>query len=169
LLRYVVWAGALSAAVALGLAGSTLLSSENAAPAPAPALQAAQAAPPAEEGPIIRETVQADLDLSMVIQPGYAGDNDLAFYMIDTDRDWKDVERFNVRFTYLDGKVERAYDLTQLHEGHFPLDHLDLPYAGRWAVDVDIVRAEVGENRFNFNFVLGHRSVSADPAQAGGQ
>ncbi len=152
-----IWAGGFAVALVLGLAASTLLASEGAQTPGGAADQPIATEPPGEEGPIIREAKQADLDLSMVIEPGYAGDNDLAFFMIDVDRDWKDVERFTVRFTYLDGNVQRTYDLTQLHEGHFPLDGLNLPYAGRWHAEVSVTRAEAGENRFSFDFVLSHR------------
>jgi hypothetical protein len=155
--RYLIGAAGFAVAVAIGLAASSLLPDHGQQAATAAVAQPAPTVPAGEDGPIIREAQQADLDLSMVIEPGYAGDNDLNFFMIDVDRDWKDVERFSARFTYLDGKIERSYDLTQLHEGHFPLEHLDLPLAGRWHVDVSVVRAEVGETRFNFDFVLSHQ------------
>jgi hypothetical protein len=61
-----------------------------------------------EEGPILRNAKLAELDLSMVILPWYASSNNLNFYMIDVDHDWRDVERFVLRFTYLDGEVHKA-------------------------------------------------------------
>jgi hypothetical protein len=108
------------------------------------------------EGPVLRNAKQGDLDLSMVIAPGRAGRNDLNFYLIDTDRDWKEVQRFVVRFTYLDGALQQDYELAQLHEGHFPLEVLGLPYAGRWQAEVSLLRAEAGESRFTFDFQLPH-------------
>jgi hypothetical protein len=61
----------------------------------------------------------------MAMLPGYAGVNDLTSYMIGVDRGWKDVEQFAVRFARLDGDFQLDNDLTELHEGHFPLDLLN--------------------------------------------
>ncbi len=153
--RYMTWAGAFGIAIVAGL-GFTVLTGSGETKTPNAAPQAVVTLTP-EEGPIIRNAREGDLDLSMVIYPGYAGSDNLNFYMIDVDRDWKDVQRFSVRFTYLDGNLRQEYDLTQLHEGHFPLDALPLTFAGHWAVEVTVVRAEAGTARFAWDFVLGHQ------------
>jgi len=153
--RHLIWAGGFVLALAAGFGLSSLRDSRdegtisNAAAQPIESIVA-------EQGPIVRTTRQGDLDLSMAIVPGQAGANDANFYMIDVDRDWKEVLSFAVRFTYLDGDRAQQFQLTQLHEGHFPLDALELPYAGRWKADVTVVRAEAGEARFSWEFVLAH-------------
>jgi hypothetical protein len=91
----------------------------------------------------------------MVVNPGFSGRNDLNFYMIDTDRDWKEVRSFSVLFAHRDSGERLQFELPQLHEGHFPLEVLDLPLTGRWTVEVVVVRAEAGEHRFTYQFVLG--------------
>lgn len=153
--RYLSWVVGFALATGAGLGLASLAPSESRSPE-----TASEAAPvqpfQGEPGPIIRQEKQADLDLSMVISPGYAGTNDLSFYMIDTDRDWKDVQRFFVRFTQAESGRRQEYDLEQLHEGHFPLDQFSLALAGRWVVEVTVLRTDTDETRFRFAFALSH-------------
>jgi hypothetical protein len=113
--------------------------------------------PAAAESPIVRNEVQGDLDMSMVILPGLAGENEVNFFLIDLDRDWKDVLSFTVTFEYLDGDGRQQFEPVQLHEGHFPIEKMTLPYAGRWHAAVDLQRAEAGVTSFSFDFELSHR------------
>jgi hypothetical protein len=136
---------------------AALVSSDGDGPSFLAASLPAAVLPVAAESPIVRNQVRGDLDLSMVILPGLAGENEVNFYMIDLDRDWKDVTSFGVTFDYLDGDTWLWFEPVQLHEGHFPIEKVALPYAGSWRVDVAVQRAEAGTTSFGFDFKLSHR------------
>jgi hypothetical protein len=155
MIRYGVAALGFLMAMVAGLGIASLAQSGAGSPDGGGAAMPAQAEQ-GEPGPVVRQQTRDDLELSMVIAPGFAGANSLSFYLIDSDRDWTEVRRFTVRLSHNQSGRRQAYDLEQLHEGHFPLDYFELAFAGAWSAEVSVVREDAGETAFRFEFVLSH-------------
>jgi hypothetical protein len=99
-----------------------------------------------------------DLEMVFTAAPGFAGENDVNFYLRDVNGDDRPYTAMTARFTYLDGRLSIAEQHpTQLHEGHWPIDQFDLALAGHWRIETTVSRDGFPDARFTFEMTLPHR------------
>jgi hypothetical protein len=141
-------------AVAAGvIAGLSLGNDES-----VPPVVAVEAPPTPVTGFGFAQVRQADdLEMAMSVTPGYAGRNDVNYYVRDVNGDGRPYTKLVTRFSYLDGRSEpQSFEPVQLHEGHWPLEALELRFAGRWLVEVSVSRDGLSDARFSFDLTLPH-------------
>ena len=99
-----------------------------------------------------------DLEMIFTAAPGFAGTNDVNFYLRDVNGDDRPYTAMTARFSYLDGRrpVDEQHP-TQLHEGHWPIDAYDLALAGHWRIETSVSREGFPDTRFTFDMQLPHR------------
>jgi copper transport protein len=99
-----------------------------------------------------RLTSQAgDLRIAMVIRPGAAGRNDIEF-SVDSQPDASHaIERFIVRFTYLDDRLGTTQDdASAVRQALYALSGSQLSLPGRWKIDTVVRRAGLDDVQASF-------------------
>ena len=92
----------------------------------------------------LAQSVRAgDLNLSLDVYPGIAGQNELGIFLNDADGDERTVQNVIVRFKYLDESLGENEDFAQpFHPPtHYTLSTSQLSLTGSWQIEV-IVRRE---------------------------
>jgi len=98
------------------------------------------------EGALI-QTLDAGegVDITLSVDPGAAGQNELNF-ILDGIADDEPIETFLVRFTYLDDDLGTTEDeATAIHPTHFQLSGSQLSLAGQWEMEA-IARRDAFED-----------------------
>ncbi len=99
-----------------------------------------------------------DLEMVFTAAPGFAGQNDVNFYLRDVNGDDRPYTAMTARFSYVDGtRLVDEQHPTQLHEGHWPVDAYALPLAGQWRIEASVSRDGFPDTRFTFDMQLPHR------------
>jgi hypothetical protein len=141
-------------AVSAGIIAGLSLASEQSA-APVVALESAPA--PITSFGFAQVQRADDLEMAMSVTPGYAGRNDVNFYVRDVNGDDRPYTKLAARISYLDGPPgAQAFQPVQLHEGHWPLEALELRLAGRWQIEANVSRDGLPDARFRFEIALSH-------------
>jgi hypothetical protein len=146
----VFFAVALVAGLAIGLSAG-----ENKSTAPAAAVQLQPTPIP---GIGFAQLMQADdLEMALSVSPGLVGRNDVNYYVRDTNGDDRPYTKLVTRFSYLDGRAEPlTIEPVQLHEGHWPIEALELKLAGRWQIDVTVSRDGIADTLLRYEIALPH-------------
>jgi copper transport protein len=107
-----------------------------------PPSSSAQSAPQGfQSGVIVQRQSSGDVDLTLSVDPGQAGPNTIDFFLQKEPSSENPIERFVVRFTYLDDNLGTTEDdATEQHPTHYQLTGSQLSLAGRWKIEVTIRR-----------------------------
>jgi hypothetical protein len=141
-------------AVSAGIIASLSLANDQGA-APVVALESAPA--PVTSFGFAQVQRADDLEMAMSVTPGYAGRNDANFYVRDVNGDDRPYTKLAARLSYVDGQfAAQEFEPVQLHEGHWPLEALDLKLAGRWLIEADVGRDGLPNASFRFEIALSH-------------
>jgi copper transport protein len=155
LARSVRWEGRFVRGVAaevtlavLILAAAAVLT-DTSPPAGAPGVVAD--APPASTSQVSRIKAD-DLDVTLVVEPGKIGPNDISVFLEDEDGNEAEIQRVVLRFTYKDEQLgETEDDAEPLHPpDHFVLSTSQLSLAGVWDIEVIVRRTGLLDARATF-------------------
>jgi len=139
------WAVAGEVAVVVVILGVTALLTETSTPrrGTAAGTNGNVAAPVATPSGFAQSLRADDLNLSLDVYPGIAGQNELGIFLNDADGDERQVQQVILRFKYLDESLGENEDFAEpFHPPtHYTLSTSQLSLTGSWQIEV-IVRRE---------------------------
>ena len=138
-------------------AGATISSPEaNVAgtPASAIALEMPYSIPLLQGGPNLSpyQSVQAgNLEITLVVSPGTAGDNDISLFFFDKDDAVDLFVDVQLSLKYLDFESRSVVvEATMAHSGHAFISGRHLAHSGRWQIEAVLRRSDSRETRASF-------------------
>jgi copper transport protein len=144
------------------LVASALLTSGSPPFSASSALSAAR-----DAGAIVQRQSAGDIDITTSVAPGTAGPNVIDFFLKDAPSEDTPIQRFIVRFTYLDealGTTES--DAAEMHPTHYELTTSQFSLAGRWKMEVVVRRFHLDDVRTSFELQIQPGGAMAPTAAA---
>ena len=95
------------------------------------------------------------LEITLVVSPGTAGENDISLFFFDREDELAVFERVQIFLTYLqhDAGV-RSYDASVAHPGHAVLIGRQLSHSGRWRLEARFHKDDSTESCISFNVAM---------------